>query len=243
MTDSSAIVLAAGLGRRMRPLTEELPKPLLMLGGRTLLDYALDRFAEAGIARVVVNAHWRAELLRAHLAERARPPETRLRVEPELLDTGGAVAAALADGMLGEGPVFVANGDSLLLDGPRPTLARLAEALTEAHDVAILLARACQVRADVGAGDFFLDSWGRPRRRGEREIAPYVFAGVTLARPACFAGLNGPAFSMNAVWDRAIAAGRLAAVVHDGLWFHLSRPPDLEEAEHQLAAQITGVTT
>ena len=107
----------------------------------------------------------------------------------------------------------------------------------------ILLHRTFQVRADVGPGDFFLDRFGLPRRRREQEIAPYIYGGITLATPELFAGLGGGVFSMNAVWDRALRDGHLRAVVHDGLWFHLSRPEDLEEAEFALMAQLTGMTT
>jgi MurNAc alpha-1-phosphate uridylyltransferase len=241
----SAILLAAGVGRRMRPLTETTPKSLLTLGGRALLDHALDRLAEAGVTRVVVNAHWQADKLRAHLATRPPPPLTIIRDEPALLDTGGAVLAALADGLLGgpEAPFFVVNSDSVWLDGPLPTLERIRRALRPGIDGVILVHRTFQIHADVGFGDFFLDSWGTPRRRREREIAPYLYAGITLARPALFAGLANPEISMNGVWDRAIEAGRLAAMVHDGLWFHLTRPEDLQEAEYALAAQLTGPTT
>jgi MurNAc alpha-1-phosphate uridylyltransferase len=242
-TVDTAMVLAAGLGLRMRPLTETTPKPLLTLGGRTLLDHALDRMAEARVGRVVVNAHWQADKIAAHLAARRPPPATVLRREPVLLDTGGAVAAALRDGQLGPGPFFVANSDSLWLDGPSPALRRLAGALGGDALAVILLHRTFQVRAEVGAGDFFLDRFGVPRRRQEREVAPYIYAGVTLALPALFDGAPDGAFSMNAVWDRALRAGGLRAVVHDGLWFHLSRPDDLAEAQFALMAQLTGATT
>ncbi len=244
----TAMLLAAGLGTRMRPLTEHTPKPLLTLGGRALLDHMLDRLGESGVRRVVVNAHWQPDRLRAHLAARTDGPATVLRLEDDLLDTGGAVAAALADGLLTGEAFFVANSDNVLLDGPHPALRRMQAALEPGLDGVILLHRSFQVHSDVGPGDFFLDPWGTPRRRAEREIAPYVFAGITLATPALF----GPAlsqlkssrrFSMNDIWDRALALGRLRAVVHDGLWFHLSRPEDLAEAEHALATQLTGLTT
>jgi MurNAc alpha-1-phosphate uridylyltransferase len=243
LTVENAVLLAAGLGLRMRPLTENTPKPLLTLGGRTLLDHALDRLAEAGVTQVVVNAHWHADHIESHLAARPPPPVTIVRPETDLLDTGGAVAAALQDGLLGGGPFFVANGDSLWLDGPRPTLRRMTGALADDALAVILLHRTFQVRAEVGPGDFFLDRYGVPRRRREQEIAPYVYAGITLARPDLFAGLPEAPFSMNAVWDRALRAERLRAVVHDGLWFHLSRPDDLSEAEYALLAQLTGATT
>ncbi len=240
-----AILLAAGLGTRMRPLTDTTPKPLLHLGSRTLLDYALDRLAEAGTTRVVVNAHWHADQVRAHLAARPGAPPTLLRHEASLLDTGGAVAAALADGLLGTdgAPFYVINSDSVWLDGPVPALARVAGALLPGVDAAVLVHRTFQIQADVGLGDFFLDSWGVPRRRQPGEVAPHLFAGITLARPELFSGWPAGAASMNAVWDRAMAQRRLLAVVHDGLWFHFSRPADLSEAEHALAAQLTGPTT
>jgi MurNAc alpha-1-phosphate uridylyltransferase len=239
-----AILLAAGLGRRMRPLTETTPKPLLRLGGRALLDHALDRLQAEGVSRVVVNVHWHADQLRAHLAARALPP-TVLRQETRLLDTGGAVVAALADGLLGgpHEPFFVVNSDSVWLDGPVPALARVRAALRPGLDAVMLVHRTFQIQAEVGLGDFFLDSFGTPRRRREREVAPYLYAGITLARPTLFAGWPAAEMSMNAVWDRAMTAGRVAAVVHDGLWFHLTRPEDLAEAEAALAAQLTGPTT
>ncbi len=238
-----AILLAAGLGTRMRPLTDTTPKPLLTLNGRALLDRALDRLADAGVSQVVVNAHWHGGQIRAHLAARAGRPATVLREEARLLDTGGAVAAALADGLLGTRPFYVINGDTVWLNGPMPALARLAAALRPDVDAVILVHRTFQVRADVGNGDFFLDPWGVPRRRREGEVAPYLYAGITLASPALLSGLPAAGLSMNAVWDRAIAARRLVAVVHDGLWFHMTRPADLAEAEHALAAQMTGPTT
>jgi MurNAc alpha-1-phosphate uridylyltransferase len=210
-----------------------------------LLDRALDRLAQAGLTHVVVNAHWQADKLAHHLAARQSPPQTILRREPSLLDTGGAVLAALRDGLLGQDgtPFFIVNSDSVWLDGPKPTLQRLQSALRPDLDAVILAHRTFQVHADIGFGDFFLDPWGIPRRRRDREIAPYIYAGVTLIRPSVFDGIAPGALSMNAVWDKTIAASRALAVVHDGLWFHLTRPEDIDEAEHALAAQITGQTT
>ena len=237
------MLLAAGLGTRMRPLTAETAKPLLPLGGRALIDHALDRLTEAGVSRVVVNTHWRAERVAAHLADR-KTPEIVLRREPELLDTGGAIRAALD--VLGPGPFLVVNGDSFFLDGPTPTLARLAAAFDENTDAVLLLDRVFQVRADVGHGDFALDPaidpWGAIRRPAELQMVPYVFAGVQLLSPALFDGAPDGAFSMNVLWDAAIARGRLRALVHDGLWFHLSRPEDLAEAESVLHGHTTGET-
>lgn len=243
MTPRAAMLLAAGHGMRMRPLTEGTAKPLLALDGRPLLDHALDRLEAAGIETVVVNAHWQAERVAAHLAGSARRARIVLRREEALLDTGGAVAAALAEGLLGDLPFFVVNGDSFWLDGPAPALARMAAAWDpQALDAVLLVHRSFQVHAETGDGDFAVDKWGAVRRRREREIVPYVYAGVQLLSPALFRDAPAGAFSMNLLWDRAIADGRLRAVVHDGLWFHLSRPADLGEAEHALAARATGET-
>ncbi len=230
------MVLAAGLGTRMRPLTDRTAKPLLKLAGKALLDYALDRLTESGVERVVVNAFWHADLLEAHLVARAASglgPETVVRREASLLDTGGGVRAALD--LLGPEPFYVVNGDSFWLDGPRPALERLGDAFSAGGlDDVLLVQRTCRVRADVGFGDFALDPWGRPSRRGEREVVPYVYAGVHLMSPALLDRAPEGPFSMNLAWDRAIAAGRLRAVVHDGAWFHLSTPADLADAERLL---------
>jgi len=239
----NAMVLAAGLGTRMRPLTAATAKPLLPLGGRSLIDHALDRLLAAGVEQVVVNTHWQAERLEAHLRARAAP-RTVIRREPALLDTGGAVAAALAGGLLGGEAFFTINGDSVWLDGPTPALARLAAAFDPAEaDAVLLVHRTFQVHSEVGCGDFVVDGWGAPRRGRPHEIVPYVYAGVQLATPALFRDAGAAPFSINAVWDRALAAGRLRAVVHDGLWFHLSRPQDLSEAESALLAQEISETT
>jgi MurNAc alpha-1-phosphate uridylyltransferase len=233
------MLLAAGLGTRMRPLTASTAKPLLPLGGRPLLDHALDRLAAAGVERVAVNAHWQAEQLAAHLAARPGAPRTVLCREPALLDTGGGVLAALD--VLGSDPFFVVNGDSFWLDGPTPALDRLAEAWDTAQaDAVLLVHRTFQTQAETGPGDFALDKWGLVRRRGDREIVPYIYAGIQLVAPSLLEGAPCGRFSMNLLWDRAIAAGRLHAVVHDGLWFHLSTPADLAAAESTLCAQATG---
>jgi MurNAc alpha-1-phosphate uridylyltransferase len=223
-------------------LTEHTAKPLLPLGGRTLLDHALDRLAAAGVQRVVVNTHWQAALVERHLSQRTNGPEIILRPEDALLDTGGAVMAALADGVLGDEPFFIVNGDSFWLDGPTQALGRVVEAFTPDLDAILLLHRTFQIHSEVGFGDFALDPWGKPRRRREREVAPYLFAGVQLAAPDLFADAPAGPFSLNVLWDAAMEAGRLRALVHDGLWFHLSRPSDLSEAETALHARETGET-
>lgn len=242
VTPRRAMLLAAGLGSRMRPLTDRTAKPLLPLGGRPLIEHALERLAEAGVETVVVNAHWHAERLAEYLRRRAdRPPRTVLRHETALLETGGGVKAALD--LLGPDPFFVVNGDAFWVDGPQPALLRLAAGFDAREaDGVLLVHRTFQVQADVGLGDFTVDQWGGLHRRGERAVAPYTYAGLQLVSPTLLDGTPDAAFSMNLAWDAAMARGRLRAVVHDGLWFHLSMPADLTEAESILQARLTGDT-
>jgi MurNAc alpha-1-phosphate uridylyltransferase len=236
----AAMVLAAGRGTRMRPLTATTAKPLLMLGGRALLDHALDHLVDAGIETVAVNAHWQADAVAAHLANRPSPPRTIVLRESKLLETGGGVRAALA--VLGPDPFFVINGDAFWLNGPVPALSRLTAWFGDDVDGVLLVQRTSHVHAEVGMGDFVLDKWGIPRRRREREVTPYIYAGLQLIHPRLLAGMPEGAFSMNKAWDKALEAGRLRAVVHDGIWFHLSTPIDLAEAEQILEARFTGDT-
>ncbi len=220
----TGMVLAAGRGTRMRPLTETRPKPLIEIAGRTLLDRAIDRLAEAGVERVVVNAHYKAGMIAAHLAGR-RAPHIELSHEAELLDTGGGVLRALP--LLGES-FYVVNGDVLWLDGREDALNRLARAFDPARmDAVLLLQRTVTAVGYDGSGDYFLDPLGRPRRRGEREIAPYIFAGIQLLHRRVFDGIGDSVFSLNVVYRRTEAAGRLHAIVHDGEWYHVGTPEAL----------------
>lgn len=230
-----AMVLAAGQGRRLRPITDALPKPLVAIAGRSLIDRVLDRLADAGVARAVVNAHHLADVLEAHLAARPEDavPEIDLIREPALMDTGGSVAAALP--RLGTAPFFVANADALWLDGPTPALARLAAAWDDrAMDALLLMVRAPAAIGMDGpaaeAADFFLDAEGRARRRPRGAVAPFFSGGVQLVHPRLFAAAPAaPAFSMVPLWDRAEATGRLWGLVHDGAWFHVGTPAALEQ--------------
>jgi MurNAc alpha-1-phosphate uridylyltransferase len=232
------MILAAGLATRMRPLTNETAKPLLTLDGRTLLDHALDHLRDQEVRRVVVNAFWQADRVIAHLARREPPPETIPVRETRLLDTGGGVRNALP--LLGDDPFYVINGDAFWINGPTPALARLAAALVPGVDFVLLVHRTFQVQAATGFGDFALNQLGVPRRRREREIVPYIFAGASLMRPSLLDGMPDGPFSLNLAWDRAMTAGRIRAVVHDGIWFHLSTPADLAAAEQMLEARVTG---
>jgi MurNAc alpha-1-phosphate uridylyltransferase len=227
------MVLAAGLGQRMRPLTSQTAKPLLTLRGRSLLDHALDRLGDAGVTQAVVNAHWKAEKVVAAMAGRTAP-RVRVQLEPELLETGGGVARALPQ--LGADPFYVVNGDAYWLDGATPALTRLARAFNpETMDALLLLVRTTQVDGSVGRGDFLMDGWGRLQRPALHLVAPYIFSGIQILRPELVAPEEVRPFSLNRCYDHAAAAGRLFGLVHDGVWFHLSTPPDLAAAERRLA--------
>jgi MurNAc alpha-1-phosphate uridylyltransferase len=228
------MVLAAGFGERMRPITERIPKPLVPVAGRTLLDRALDRLEAAGVETVVVNTHHLAPVLERHLAARPRP-RTVLSHEPLLLETGGGVANALP--LLGPGPFYVINGDALWLDGEGDSLVRLADAWDESRMAALLLVvpTARAVGYD-GAGDFNRAPDGRLRRRATGEQAPYLYIGVQLLSARLFDGVAVEKFSLNKLWDRAIAAGRLYGMVHDGAYCHIATPENVAVAERALAA-------
>jgi N-acetyl-alpha-D-muramate 1-phosphate uridylyltransferase len=229
----SAMVLAAGLGTRMRPISDSMPKPLIEIGGRTLLDHAIDRLAEAGAEEMVVNVHYKAEMVEARLAARTQPHIRVLR-ETELLETGGGVANALA--LLGE-VFFVANADVLWLDGVEDTLTRLASAFDPGRmDAMLLLQRTVTAVGYEGSGDYFLDPVCVPRRRGEREIAPFIFTGVQLLHRRLFDGIAERRFSLNLVYDRAERSGRLRAIVHDGEWYHIGTPEGLAATRARLSA-------
>ncbi len=229
----SAMVLAAGLGTRMRPISDTLPKPLVELAGQTLLDHAIDRLAMVGIERVVVNVHYKADMVIARLAERDHP-RIEISREDELLETGGGVARALP--LLGE-CFFVVNGDVLWLDGKDHALSRLAAAFDPAQmDAVLLFQRTTNAVGYEGSGDYFLDPLGVPRRRGEREIAPYLFSGVQLLHRRLFDGVAERRFSLNLLYDRAERAGRLSAIVHDGEWYHIGTPDGLDATRARLTS-------
>ncbi len=232
MTIRRAMVLAAGLGLRMRPLTATRPKPLIEVSGRAMLDHALDRLAAVGVETAVVNVHWLGEQIVAHVAER-RKPRIVISQETELLETGGGVAKALAE--LGPEPFYVVNADMLWLDGTVPALTRLARAWRDADmDALLLLHRTVAAVGYDGLGDYFADPLGKLTRRQGGEVAPHVYAGVQILHPRLLADAPTGAFSLNRCFDRAQEAGRLYGVMHDGLWFHVGTPSDLAEAQRQL---------
>lgn len=227
---TSAMVLAAGLGTRMRPLTDTRPKPLVELGGRALLDHVLDRLAEAGVARAVVNVHYLAERIETHVAGRTRPQILISDERDEILDTGGGVLKAIS--LLGPGSFFVHNSDSVWIENASPALDAMTAAWDEEKmDALLLLAPIEHSIGYAGAGDFFMADNGKLARRGDRDSAPYIFAGVSIAHPRLLEGCTEEPFSLNAPWNKAIAAGRLYGHRLDGLWMHIGTPEALSEAE------------
>ncbi|MBO0739321.1 MAG: nucleotidyltransferase family protein, partial [Alphaproteobacteria bacterium] len=224
----------AGLGTRLRPVTETVPKPLVELNGRTLLDHAIDRLVLAGVERVVVNIHYKAAMLVAQLARRSRP-RIEISHEAELLDTGGAVKRALP---LLDPAFFVVNGDILWMDNKDQALLRLAAVFDpDQMDAVLLLQRTAAAGGYKGAGDYFLDPSGRPHRRGEHEVAPYLFAGIRLLHRRLFDDVRECRFSMVRLFDRAEKAGRLRAIVHDGEWYHIGTPQELAATRVGLSAR------
>ena len=235
---TTAMVLAAGLGTRMRPLTDDRPKALVEVAGRPLIDHVLDRLAEAGVGRAVVNVHWFADRLERHLAGRGRGPVIALSDErAELLETGGGLKKAAP--LLGPDPVFVANIDSVWTDNGREgnsALNQLARLWNPSiMDAALLLARREGSIGFEGGGDFFLAEDGRLTFRGDAPEAPYAYMGVHICRPDYVAdGPEGP-FSLSPLWRRSAAAGRLYGCVLDGDWMHVGDPGARDAAETKLA--------
>jgi MurNAc alpha-1-phosphate uridylyltransferase len=230
-----AMVLAAGLGKRMRPVTATTPKPLVRIAGKSLIDHALDRLAEARFDEAVVNVHYLADLVEAHVRKRVRP---KVRISDEragLLDTGGALKKALP--FLGNGSMLIMNSDSMWIEGPRSNLDRLLAAWAPARmDMLLLLAATTSSIGYEGAGDFRMDAAGHLVRRGEHQVAPFVYTGVALARADLFADTPDGAFSLNLLFDRAIARERLHGLRLDGCWIHVGTPQAIRAAEDEIAA-------
>lgn len=237
---TTAMVLAAGLGQRMRPITDKMPKPLVQVRGEAMLDTILDRLEAHGIEKVVVNLHYLGGMIVDHLKDR-RQPAIVFSQEDDLLETGGGVKKALP--LLGDAPFFVLNGDVCWLDGLTPALERLAAAWDEVEmDALLLLHPTCSAFGYEGIGDYFMDPVGRLRRRQERQIAPFIHAGIQILHPRLFDGAPEGSFSLNRLYDKAQEAERLWGVRHDGEWYHVGTPAELravEDALHHLA-QFSG---
>jgi len=237
---SRAMVLAAGLGKRMRPITATTPKPLIEVAGKPLIDHMLDRLAEAGIEEAVVNVHYLAGLVESHVRRR-RAPSPKIQISDErarLLETGGGVKKALDQ--LGDAPFLVVNTDDLWAEGPRPNLRRLIDYWDPKRmDVLLLLAPTATSFGYDGAGDFSMDAHGRLHRRRDREVCPFVFAGVTIVNPSIFADTPDGTFSMNLIFDKAAAEGRLYGMRLEGFWMHVGTPSAIAGAEARLADSLS----
>jgi N-acetyl-alpha-D-muramate 1-phosphate uridylyltransferase len=231
----TAMVLAAGIGIRMRPLTDRMPKPLVRVGGRALIDHVLDRLAEAGVERAIVNVHHFADQIERHLDNRQRPHVIISDERERLLDTGGGIVKSLD--ALGEDPFFLVNADTIWIEGVRPNLERLAGAFDPAvMDGLLLLAPTATSIGYEGRGDFALAADGRLQRRGEREIVPFVYAGAGILAPALFGNAPADPFSVTRLFDRAQAQGRLHGLRLEGLWMHVGTPAAIAEAEAAIVA-------
>jgi MurNAc alpha-1-phosphate uridylyltransferase len=233
----TAMVLAAGLGTRMRPVTDRLPKPLVEVSGKALIDHVLDRLAEAGVERAVVNVHYLADAIEQHLARRTSPQIVISDERELLLDTGGGIVKALPE--LGSAPFFHINSDTIWIDGVQPNLARLGACFDPAGmDALLLLAPTATSIGYSGRGDFLMAPDGRLRRKSEREIVPFVFAGAAVLSPALFSDVPPGPFSLNLLFDRAIDTGRLYGLRLDGLWMHVGTPDAIDEAEAAILESV-----
>ncbi len=230
-----AMVLAAGLGTRMRPLTNRVPKPLIQVGGKALIDHALDRLAAAGVETAVVNIHHFADQLQRHLAERQRPEIVISDERQHLLGTGGGAVKALP--LLGGAPFFHVNSDTLWIEGVVPNLDRLAASFNpDFMDALLLLAPTTASIGYEGRGDFALAPDGRLRPHGEREVLPFVYAGAAILAVPLFANAPEGAFPLTRLFNRAAEAGRLHGLRLEGLWMHVGTPGAIAEAEAAIVA-------
>jgi MurNAc alpha-1-phosphate uridylyltransferase len=231
MMPRHAMVLAAGRGERMKPLTDRMPKPLVKVGGKALIDHVLDRLDAVGVERVVVNVHHLADALERHLDGRRSIVISDER--NQLLETGGGIVKALP--LLGQAPFFLINSDTIWLDGVKPNLARLAEAFDPGRmDALLLLAPAATSVGYAGRGDYAMTPEGQLERRGERAVVPFVYAGTAILSPALFADAPSWPFSLTRLFNRAEEAGRLHGLRLEGVWMHVGTPAGIAEAEAAL---------
>ena len=229
-----AMVFAAGLGTRMRPLTNATPKPMIAVGGKPMLDHTLDRLAEAGVSTAIVNVHYLADQIEAHVATRAKPRIVVSDERAKLLDQGGGVVKVLP--LLGDAPFLMTNTDALWIEGPTNNLERLAQAWDGDRMDALLLVAPSATSIGVDwSGDFLMDAQGRLTKRPEREVAPFVYTGVGLIKPQVFAGETREVFRLAPILFDAAAKGRLFGVRLEGQWLHVGTPEAIGEAEQALA--------
>ena len=231
------MIMAAGLGTRMRPLTDDKPKPLVSVAGRTLIDHALDRLVAAGVTLAVVNVHYKADMVKAHLASR-RDLEIRFSEENEaLLGTGGGVVKAMPH--FGAEPFFVMNTDTVWVEGFGSALERMKQLWRpETMDGLLLMASMVTAIGYEGPGDFNMDPDGHLTRVAEHRLSPFAYPGVQIVHPRLFGAAPSGAFSTNRVWDIAIKAGRLYGIRLDGVWIHVGTPEALRDGELFLAGTM-----
>jgi len=233
----TAMVFAAGLGTRMRPLTDSIPKPLIKIGGKALIDHALDRFAVAGVTTAIVNVHRHADQIEAHLAGRRAPRIVISDESAKLLDQGGGIRKALP--YLGTAPFFLCNTDSFWIEGPQPNLSRLAAAWDPKEMDVLLLVGAAATSVGVDwLGDFTMDPQGRLKRREERRVAPFVYTGVGIIKPELFTNASEEVFRLAPYFFSAAEKGRLFGVRLDGIWLHIGTPQAIEEAERLISRSV-----
>ena len=234
---TKAMVLAAGLGVRMRPLTDKLPKPLVPVAGRPLLDHALDKLAEAGVSEAVVNVHYLPDQIIDHTASRTRPRVIISDERNQVLGTGGGVVKALP--LLGPEPFFHVNADTLWIDGVRPNLARLAEAFEPSRmDILLLMAPTTSSIGYSGRGDYSMLPDGALRKRREHQVVPFVYAGVAIMSPSLFADAPSGEFSLTKMFDRANEQERLFGLRLDGVWMHVGTPDAVGAAEEAFLESV-----
>jgi len=230
----TAMIMAAGLGKRMRPLTATKPKPLIAVAGKALLDHVLDRLRGAGVKKVVVNVHYLADAVEAHLASRKHGLEVVISDERKLLmETGGGLVQA-AD-LIDSDPFLAINSDNLWIDGPADTLKLLASHWDDKKmDALLLLVPLARAQNHRGLGDFHMDRQGRLRRRDKSRVAPFVFTGIQILSKRLLRDAPDGPFSTNLLWNRAIAEGRCFGAVHQGLWFDVGTPRSIKLTEATL---------
>ena len=229
----TAMVLAAGLGTRMRNLTETQPKPLVKVLGKALIDHVIDRLAQAGVETAAVNVHHFADAVEAHLKDRTHPRIVLSDERAGLLGTGGGIARALR--LIGAGPFFIVNADSIWLEGVVPNLVRLARAFDEARmDALLLVAATANSLGYGGRGDFNLDAEGRLQSRAEQQMAPFVYTGAALLSPRLFADAPAGAFPLTRLFQTAQQAGRLHGLRLEGTFLHVGTPEAVAAAEQAI---------
>jgi MurNAc alpha-1-phosphate uridylyltransferase len=231
------MVLAAGLGLRMRPLTDNLPKPLVRVAGQPLLDHVLDKLGAAGVVEAVVNVHYLPDQIIAHTATRSRPRVIISDERDQVLGTGGAVVKALP--LLGSAPFFHLNADTMWIDGVRPNLTRLAETFDpDRMDILLLMAPTTTSIGYAGRGDYAMLPDGALRKRKEHQVVPFVYAGAAIMSPSLFAGAPTGEFSLTKMFDRANEQERLFGLRLDGVWMHVGTPEAVQDAEEAFLESV-----